>query len=260
MLLERKSAVITGAGSGVGRASALRFAKEGALVVCTDIRLQWAKETVRQIEAAGGVAIPQECDVASEQDVAATVAAAVERFGRLDIMFNNAGIPAPRRGKTIEDHTIEEFERITSVNLRGVFLGCKYAVAQFKKQGDGGVILNTGSVAGLVGLGDTIYGATKGGVHQLTRGVAIECAPFGIRVNAICPSGMPYTTNFTAAGGTEVPPDALEQYAERVGSIHPLGKPIRTEDCAEAAVYLVSDRAANITGVLLPVDGGYVAR
>nr|WP_035925178.1 MULTISPECIES: SDR family oxidoreductase [Pseudofrankia] len=260
VLLERKSAVITGAGSGVGRASALRFAEEGALVVCADLRLQWAKETVRQVEAAGGVAIAQECDVASEQDVADAVATATEQFGQLDVMFNNAGIPAPQRGRAIEDHTVEDFERLTSVNLRGVFLGCKHAVAQFKKQGDGGVILNTGSVAGLIGLGDVVYGATKGGVHQLTRGVAAECAPFGIRVNAICPSGMPYTTNFTAAGGTRIPPDALEQYAEHVGSIHPLGRPITAEDCAEAAVYLVSDRASNITGVLLPVDGGYVAK
>ncbi|MGF7238948.1 MAG: SDR family NAD(P)-dependent oxidoreductase [Frankia sp.] len=260
MLLEGKSAVITGAGSGVGRASALRFAGEGALVVCADIRLAWAKETARQVEAAGGVAVPRVCDVAVEGDVAVTVALAVEQFGRLDIMFNNAGIPTPRRGTAIEDHTVEDFELLTSVNLRGVFLGCKYAVAQFKRQRGGGVILNTGSIAGLVGLGDVIYGATKGGVHQLTRGVAIECAPFGIRVNAICPSGMPYTRNFTAAGGTEVPPDGLEQYAERVGAIHPLGRPITAEDCAEAAVYLASDRASNITGVLLPVDGGYVAK
>lgn len=258
MLLAGKSAVITGAGSGVGRASALRFAAAGARVVCADIRLEWAKDTVSQVEAAGGTAVPRECDVAAEEDISAAVAAAAEQFGRLDIMFNNAGIPAIR-GTALEDHTIEDFERLVSVNLRGVFLGCKHAVRQFKKQGDGGVILNTGSIAGLVGIGDVLYGATKGGVHQLTRGVAIECAPFGIRVNAICPSGMPYT-NFTAAGGTEVAPDAMQQYAERMGAIHPLGRPITPQDCAEAAVYLVSDLAANITGALLPVDGGYVAK
>jgi len=257
-MLAGKSAVITGAGSGVGRASALRFAVAGARVVCADIRLEWAKETVSQVEAAGGTAVPRECDVAAEEDVAAAVATAVEEFGRLDIMFNNAGIPA-RRGTALEDHTVDDLERLVSVNLRGVFLGCKHAVRQFKKQGAGGVILNTGSTAGLVGVGDVLYGATKGGVHQLTRGAAIECAPFGIRVNAICPCGMPHT-NFTPAGGTEVPPDAMQEYAERIGAMHPLGRPITPQDCAEAAAYLASDLAANITGALLPVDGGYVAR
>jgi NAD(P)-dependent dehydrogenase (short-subunit alcohol dehydrogenase family) len=259
MLLEGKSAVITGAGSGVGRASALRFAEEGANVVVADLKLDWAKETVRQIEAAGGTAIADECDVSQEAQVAATVATAVANFGRLDIIFNNVGVPTPRLGMAFEDHTVEDFDRLIAVNLRGVFLGCKHAVVQFKQQGDGGVILNTGSVAGLVGWGGTVYGATKGGVHQLTRAVAIECAPFGIRVNAICPAGMPYT-NFAAAGGMDAPPDAVEQMAEHVGSMHPLGRPITAEDCAEAAVYLVSDRAKNVTGILLPVDGGYVAR
>jgi NAD(P)-dependent dehydrogenase (short-subunit alcohol dehydrogenase family) len=121
------------------------------------------------------------------------------------------------------------------------------------------VILNTGSVAGLVGWGGTVYGATKGAVHQLTKAVAVECAPEGIRVNAICPGAMPYT-GFMAAGGLDLPEDQMEDVANAAGSIHPMGKPIRAEDCAEAAVYLCSDRAANVTGVLLPLDGGYVAR
>lgn len=259
MELENKSAVITGAGSGVGRASALRFADEGARVVCADVRLDWAEETVRLIEKAGGTATAQECDVADEPAVAAVVAAAVEQFGRLDIMFNNVGIPTPRLGMAFEDHTVEDFERLTSVNFRGIFLGCKHAVLQFKAQGSGGVILNTGSVAGLVGWGGTVYGATKGGVHQLTRGVAIECAADDIRVNAICPAGMPLT-NFMAAGGMELPAGSEQKLVDQVGASHPLGRSITAEDCAEAAVYLCSDRASNITGVLLPVDGGYVAR
>jgi NAD(P)-dependent dehydrogenase (short-subunit alcohol dehydrogenase family) len=259
VLLAHKSTVITGAGSGVGRASALRFADEGAQVVCADIRLDWAKETVRLVEQAGGSAVVRECDVQREEDVAAAVIAAVEAFGRLDIMFNNAGIPTPHRGTAIEDHTTEDFERLVSVNLRGVFLGCKYAVSQFKQQGSGGAILNTGSVAGLVGLGDAVYGATKGGVHQMTRAVAIEAAPFGIRANAICPNGIPFT-NFAAAGGTEITPDAIESYVERMGSINPLGRPISVDECADAALFLVSERAANITGLCLPIDGGYVAR
>ena len=259
MLMENKTAVITGAGSGVGRASANRFAEEGARVVCADIDEESARETVRQIEAAGGTAASERCDVSQEADVAATVAAAASRFDQLDIMFNNVGIPTPRLGAVLEDHTVEEFDRLTAVNLRGVFLGCKHAVIQFKKQETGGVILNTGSVAGLVGWGGTPYGSTKAGVHQLTRGVAIEGAPFGIRANAICPAAMPYT-GFLAAGGLEISGDALDQVAEQAGSGHPLGRPILAEDCAEAAVYLASDRAANVTGVMLPVDGGYVAR
>jgi NAD(P)-dependent dehydrogenase (short-subunit alcohol dehydrogenase family) len=259
MLLEGKSAVITGAGSGVGRASALRFAEEGARVVCADVRLDWAKETVRQVEEAGGVAVAEECDVSREDAVAAAIGSAVGNFGRLDVMFNNVGIPTPRLGMIFEEHTVEDFDRLFAVNVRGVFLGCKQAVLQFKKQGGGGAIINTGSVAGLVGWGGTVYGATKGAVHQLTRAVAVECAPFDIRVNAICPAGMPFT-NFAAAGGLQTSAEEQVKMGEHVGSMHPLGRPITAEDCAEAAVFLASDRAGNITGVLLPVDGGYVAK
>jgi NAD(P)-dependent dehydrogenase (short-subunit alcohol dehydrogenase family) len=259
MLLEGKSAVITGAGSGVGRASALRFAEEGARVIVADLQLEGAKETVRQIEAAGGTAVTVECDVSQDAQVADMIAAAVEHFGRLDILFNNVGISTPRPGLLFEDHTVDDFDRLVAVNLRSVFLGCKHAVIQFKKQGDGGVILNTGSAAGLVGWGGTVYGSTKGGVHQITKGVAIECAPFGIRANAICPAAMPFT-NFGSGGGAQASGEDRERIATQTGGMHPLGKPITAEDCAEAAVFLVSDGAANITGVLLPVDGGYVAR
>lgn len=259
MLLENKVAIITGAGSGVGRAAALRFAAGGASVVCADLNRDGIEETVRLIEAAGGTSAVAVCDVSSDGDVAATVASTVEEFGRLDIMFNNVGIPTPRLGMLFEEHTVDDFERLCAVNFRGVFLGCKHAVVQFKQQGSGGVILNTGSVAGLVGWGGTVYGATKGAVHQLTRAIAVECAPHGIRANAICPGAMPYT-GFMAAGGMDLSEDALEQVAQAAGAGHPLGKPIRAEDCAEAAVYLCSDLAANVTGVLLPVDGGYVAQ
>ncbi len=258
MLLEGKSAVVMGAGSGVGRASALRFAEEGAKVVVADVDLESAKETVRLIEAAGGTAIADQCDVSQDADVAATIAAAVSNFGRLDIVFNNVGVPTPGGARTFEDHTVDDFDRLFAINARGVFLGCKHAVIQFKAQGDGGVILNTGSVAGLVSWGGGVYGATKGAVHQLTRAVAIEGAPFDIRCNAICPAGMPYT-KFISIPGVETDADR-EAIAQQVGSMHPLGRPITAEDCAEAAVYLVSDNAKNITGVLLPVDGGYVAR
>jgi NAD(P)-dependent dehydrogenase (short-subunit alcohol dehydrogenase family) len=259
MLLAGKSALITGAGSGVGRASALRFAEEGAKVVCADIDPDRAKETVQLVEASGGTAVAVACDVSKQDDVIAAIQAVVDHFGRLDIVFNNAGIPTPRLGMSLMDHTVEDFDKLVAVNLRGVFLGCKHAVAQFKKQGGGGSIVNTGSVAGLVGWGGTVYGATKGGVNQITRAVAVEAAADGIRVNAICPAGMPYTS-FMAAGGMQLPPEKLDAVAAQTGQTHPLGKPILAEDCAEAAIFLASDRAANITGVLLPVDGGYVAK
>jgi NAD(P)-dependent dehydrogenase (short-subunit alcohol dehydrogenase family) len=259
MMLNEKVAVITGAGSGVGRASARRFAEEGAKVVCVDIDLDRAKETVAELEGAGQTAVAERCDVAEDDDVAGVITSAVQQFGRLDIMFNNVGIPTPKLGMIFEDHSVEDFDRLTSVNFRGVFLGCKHAVLRFKEQGDGGVILNTGSVAGLVGWGGTVYGATKGAVHQLTKAVAVEVAPFGIRINAICPAGMPYT-GFMAAGGMEVKGDDLDAVAAHAGSMHPLGRPITAEDCAEAAVYLCSEAATNVTGVLFPIDGGYVAR
>jgi NAD(P)-dependent dehydrogenase (short-subunit alcohol dehydrogenase family) len=259
VLLTDKNAVITGSGSGVGRASAVRFAEEGARVVCADLNLEGAKETVRQIEDAGGTAVAIGTDVSKEEDVSAAIETAVEQFGRLDIMFNNVGIPTPRLGMTFTDHSFEDYQKLTAVNFGGVFLGCKYAVEQFKKQGGGGVILNTGSVAGLVGWGGTVYGATKGAVIQLTRAVAVECAAENIRVNALCPGAMPYT-GFMAAGGLQLPDDQLEAVAQSAGSIHPMGRPITAEDCAEAAVFLCSDLAKNITGVLLPIDGGYVAK
>ncbi len=257
--LAGKNTVITGAGAGVGRATALRFAEEGACVAVADRDLERAKETAQLVEAAGGSAIAVAADVAVEDDVVAMIAASVAAFGSLDVLYNNAGIPTPRLGMTFEDHTAEDFQRLVAVNFGGVFFGCKHAVKQFKTQGTGGVILNTGSVAGLVSWGGSVYGSTKAAVHLLTKSVAIEGAPFGIRVNAICPAGMPYT-KFMGAGGLGEDPAALEMAAKMVSASHPLGKPITAEDCAEAAVFLCSDAAANITGVLLPIDGGYVAK
>jgi NAD(P)-dependent dehydrogenase (short-subunit alcohol dehydrogenase family) len=256
-LLEGKTVVITGAGSGVGRASSLLFASEGAQVVCADLRPQWGDETVRLVREAGGVAIGVQCDVVDPADVRATVTAAVAEFGQLDVMFNNAGIASPRRGMLLEDHTDDDFERLMTVNSRGVFFGCREAVLQFKRQGGGGVIVNTASIAGMVGLGSSVYGATKAMIIQLTRALAIEGAEHGIRVNCICPGGM--STNFSVpehlAFGERNPEDVA-----MAAAMHPLGKPITAEDCAAAALFLASDRAANITGAALAIDGGYVAR
>ncbi len=145
------------------------------------------------------------------------------------------------------------------MNLLGVFFGCKHAVAQFKQQGGGGVIVNTGSAAGMVGWGGVVYGSTKGAVNQLTKAVAIECAAEGIRVNAICPGAMPFT-NFSVPQAAEGSVGMPKELGEQTGKLHPLGRPVTAEDCAAAAAFLASDGAANITGVLLPIDGGYVAR
>jgi NAD(P)-dependent dehydrogenase (short-subunit alcohol dehydrogenase family) len=259
MLLKDKSVVVTGSGSGVGRASAVLFAREGAKVVCADIQTDWAKETVRLIDADGGTAIAQTCDVTKEQDVVDAIAAGVDSFGRLDVMYNNAGISTPRPGMRLEDHTFEDWERVLSINLRGVFFGCKHAVVQFKQQGGGGVIINTGSVAGMVGWGGTVYGASKGGVNQLSKAVAIECAPLDIRVNCICPAAMP-GTNFMVSEATQGSQGVDPERVEQSGAMHPLGRAITAEDCAYAALYLASDQSKNVTGILLPVDGGYVAR
>ena len=257
-LLADKTVVVTGAGSGVGRASALLFARHGARVVCADLRTEWAEETVRQVVGASGTAVAVSCDVARPDDVDAAVRTAVDTYGRLDVMFNNAGIASPRRGILLEEHTDADFDRLVDVNARGVFNGCRTAVRQFKAQGDGGVVVNTASVAGLVSWGSAVYGGTKAMVIQLTRALAIEGAPFGIRANCICPGGM--ATNFGVGEGEEFFRERTAEELEMIKGMHPLGLPITAEDCADAALYLASDLAANVTGAALPVDGGYLAR
>jgi NAD(P)-dependent dehydrogenase (short-subunit alcohol dehydrogenase family) len=251
--------VITGAGSGVGRASALRFAAEGAKLVCADLREDWAHDTVEMVGQNGGEAVAQRCDVTVEDDIAAAVDVAASHFGRLDVMFNNAGVTGVIRGQLFEDHSEADFERLSDINFRGVFFGCKHAVLRFKAQDDGGVIINTGSVAGMVGFGNVIYGATKGAVNQITKGVAIECAPFGIRCNAICPGAMPLT-NFILVDPEKPFEPPSDEYINFVATFQPTGQIITAEDCAAAAVFLASRESGNITGVLLPVDGGFVAR
>jgi NAD(P)-dependent dehydrogenase (short-subunit alcohol dehydrogenase family) len=257
-LLADKAVVVTGAGSGVGRASALLFAQHGARVVCADLRVEWAEETVRQVEGASGTAVAVACDVVRPPDVEAAVETAVDAYGRLDVMFNNAGIASPRRGILLEEHSDADFDRLMDVNTRGVFNGCRTAVLRFKEQGDGGVVVNTASVAGMVSWGSAVYGGTKAFVIQLTRALAIEGAPFGIRANCICPGGM--FTNFGLGEGEEAFRARTAEELEMIKGMHPLGLQITPEDCAEAALYLASDRATNVTGVALPVDGGYLAR
>ena len=242
MQLEGKSIVAMGAGSGVGRATALRFTEEGAKVVVADVDLERAKETVRLIEEAGGTAIADQCDVSKESDVEATIALAVSSFGRLDIIFNNVGVPTPRPGLIFEDHTSDDFDRLFAINAKGVFNGSKYAIKQFKQQGDGGVILNTGSVAGLCRGAAACTAPPRVPCTSSPRPRPSRARRSGSACNAICPAGMPFT-NFTNAMGMTVSEEDKIEMAKGVGSMHPLGQPITAEDCAEAAVYLVSDTA-----------------
>ena len=259
-LLEGKSVVITGAGSGVGRAASLLFARHGAKVTAADIDLAQAEETAAMVRAEGGSAQAQRCDVGDAEEVAALVAAAVAAFGRLDVMYNNAGItvlPRPGQGlRRFVETEQAEFDRVYRVNVTGVINGCQTAIRQFEAQeaagqGSGGVIVNTASVAGLIGFGGVVYGSSKGAVTLMTKTLALELAAKGIRVNSVCPAGMP--TNF-------MPGVAQSDAAKAsMSATHPLGRPIDPMDCANAALFLASDLSSNITGVNLPVDGGLSA-
>lgn len=259
-LLAGKRVAITGAGSGVGRAACLVFARHGARIAAADIGAEAAEESAAMVRAEGGEAIAVACDVGDATQVDALVAATVAAYGRLDVIYNNAGItlqPRPGRAglRSLLDTDQHEIDRIYRVNVQGVINGCKAAIRQFEVQEaagqGGGVIVNTASVAGLIGYGGSAYGSSKGAVTLLTRTLALELAHKGIRVNSVCPAGMP--TNFL--------PGLQQSDAARASmeAAHPLGRPIDPEDCANAALFLASDLAGNITGVNLPVDGGLSA-
>jgi NAD(P)-dependent dehydrogenase (short-subunit alcohol dehydrogenase family) len=243
--LTGKVAVVTGAGSGMGRASALLFAAEGARVVCADVS---GHEKAAAAEI-GEDAIAVHADVSQADDVKGMFAAAVDAFGRLDVVFNNAGIDSPHHPLDQTDDDL--FDRLVAVNLRGVFFGIKYAVPALRAAG-GGSIISTSSAMGLVGRkGLAAYGATKGGVVALTKSAALDLAADNIRVNCICP-GMIYTGLAGApADNSALPPDrTMPVPMARYGS---------PGEIATAAVFLASDDSSYMTGVALPVDGGYVA-
>jgi NAD(P)-dependent dehydrogenase (short-subunit alcohol dehydrogenase family) len=256
-LLDGKSVVITGSGSGVGRAAAEIFAEHGARLICADVNEAWIEETVSRVKAAGGEAKAVRCDVSRRADVQAAVDAAVAAYGRLDIIYNNAGVSSPMKpgggmAKFVEN-TDEDIDRLLAINVRGVILGCQIAIAQFQKQGGGGVIVNTASAAGLIGWGGPLYGSTKGAVVNLTRSLAIEVGPQNIRVNSVCPGSM--VTNFGVGAKGPLPQAALDAMAK----MQPLGRIIDAAEPAQAALFLASDLARNITGVNLPIDGGVTA-
>jgi NAD(P)-dependent dehydrogenase (short-subunit alcohol dehydrogenase family) len=226
-------------------------------VIVADVRDAWAKDTVALVEQAGGKAVAAHCDVSKEGDVEALVARGVAEFGRLDVMYNNAGVSTPKPGLTFVEHTQDDWDRLLSINLMGMVYGCKHAVLQFRRQGGGGVIVNTGSVAGMVGFGGVPYGVSKAGGILLTKSLAIEVAKEDIRINAIAPATL--LTNFGRAE-TEAFTPRTEEEIQLWGSFVPTGRASTPEDCANAALFLASDLSANTTGAIIPVDGGYLAR
>ncbi|MFQ5872809.1 MAG: SDR family oxidoreductase [Dehalococcoidia bacterium] len=250
--LEGKVALVTGGSSGIGRAAALLFAREGASVVVVDVDVEGGDETVRRVEEAGGTAIFAKADVSKAVEVEAMVNKAVETYGHLDCGFNNAGTSRVGRVPTHE-YPDEDWERVIQVNLKGVWLCMKYEVIQMLQQG-GGSIVNMSSIFGLVGTpGTSAYTASKHGVIGLTKAAALEYAKEGIRINAVCPGHIrtPMVERII-----DINPGLEEEYVES----EPVGRLATPEEVAEAVVWLCSDAASFVTGHALSVDGGLAAQ
>jgi NAD(P)-dependent dehydrogenase (short-subunit alcohol dehydrogenase family) len=249
--LDGKVAVITGAASGMGRAASIRFAQEGAAVVVADLNSNGGEETVAECKKTRGRAVFQRVDVMNEADIKGAVDRAVTEFGKLDVIFNNAGLGGAL-GK-IEETTVENWDRTQAILLRAVFLGMKHAIPAIRKAG-GGSIISTASIAGLQGgAGPHSYSAAKAAVVNLTKSVAIEVGPDNIRVNCICPGGINTPLIFNnVPGGYE----AVGQLLKRLQPIARAGLP---EDIAAMALFLASDESQWITGTAMVVDGGFTA-
>ena len=249
--LEGKIALVTGAGSGIGRESALAFGASGAQVMVSDVVVEGGEETVARIKAAGGEATFMRADVSQRADVEALIRQTVETYGRVDCAHNNAGIEGDMAPTA--DCTEANWDRTIAINLKGVWLCMKYEIPQMLEQGSG-VIVNTSSVAGLVGFVNLpAYVATKHGVAGLTRTAALEYAQQGIRVNAVCP-GVIHTPMIDRIVGGDTEAEAQFTALEPVGR---MGSPA---EVAQAVVWLCSDAASFVTGVAMPVDGGFVAQ
>jgi NAD(P)-dependent dehydrogenase (short-subunit alcohol dehydrogenase family) len=241
-ILDGKVAVITAAGSGMGRASAQVFAREGARLVISDI--SGAQEQTGA--AIGGDVVVRHCDVSDEAQVAALVQAALDRFGRVDAMLNVAAIPC---GAMIEDIDEDHYDRGMNIMLKGVFWGAKHAIRAMKDSG-GGTIINWSSVAGIMPtFGASVYSAAKAGVIQLTKSIAIEYGAHNIRANVICPGMIP----------TQMGTPVLQARPE-FGTVNPLGRPGTAEDAGELAAFLASDKANYLNGVVIPLDGGWTKK
>lgn len=240
MRLQDKAALITGAGSGIGRAIALEFAREGARLLLAELDEESGKAVAEAVGAAGGEAQFQPCDVAKEADVKQAVEAAVEAFGKLDIMVNNAGVAQ------------KDWDTTIAVNLSGVYYGCRLAAEQMVQQGSG-VIVNMASMLGIIGIGmEDPYVAAKHGVVGLTKNFAIMYGPRGVRVNCICPGWI--ETPMTAVIQNA---EAIRQQLEEQTPLRRMGKP---EEIAKAALFLACDESSFVTGTPLIVDGGWTAR
>ncbi len=247
--LEGRVALVTGGGSGIGRATALAFAREGAKVAIADVNVAGSEETVHLIRERGGEALFVRTDVTEAVEVEALINDVGKTYGRLDCAFNNAGTVG--KPSSTAQCTEEDWDWVISVNLKGVFLCLKYEIAYMLRQGHGAIV-NAASVAGLVGVKNNVaYVASKHGVVGLTKASALECAQAGIRVNAVCP-GFIRTPILNLDGA----PEGESRYV----SIEPMGRLGRPEEVAEAVVWLCSDAASFVTGHTMSVDGGMAAR
>lgn len=257
--LEEAAVLVTGAGSGIGRATAVRFAREGARVVVSDVDVPGGGETVERIREGSGEAIFVEADVSREEDAEALVDATVEAYGGLDVAVNNAGI----LGDFVPtaEYPVDLYDRVTAVNQRGVFLGMRTQIRVMAERG-GGAIVNTSSAAGLQAQSLAIaYTASKHAVNGMTKTAAVEYAAAGIRVNAVNPGGVetPMVYHLFEQMAEE-DPDAAEQMQQQTTDIHPLGRLAAPGEVADVIVFLASEQASDIVGACVPVDGGLTAR
>ncbi len=252
-MLEGKAALITGGARGIGRAAALAFAREGARVVVSDLQADGAQETVAMINAGGGQAVSVSGDVTKPELVKDWVETVVKTFGRIDCAFNNAGISGYQvnaAGKLTADWPEESFDRMIEINLKSVWLCMRDEIHAMLADGKGGAIVNTASIAGLIGLEtSSAYVAAKHGVIGLTKTAALEYARQGIRVNAVCPGYIV----------TDMTREPMQRKGDQIVSRIPFGRLGTPEDIAEMVVWLCSDRAGYVSGAAYNVDGCYVA-
>jgi NAD(P)-dependent dehydrogenase (short-subunit alcohol dehydrogenase family) len=251
-----KVVLITGGSSGIGRATAVAFAREGAKVVVTSRRENEGKETVSLIKEAGCEGLFIRTDVSKEADVKAMVEEAVKAYGRLDYAFNNAGIEG--NAAPLAEQTVDNYEAILGINVRGVFLSMKYEIPEMLKNG-GGAIVNMSSVGGLIGFpGVSLYIASKHAVLGLTKSAALEYAKSGIRINAVAPAAIEtdMVDRFVGKLGAGKEEETRQQFT----AMHPIGRMGKPEEIASAVLYLCSDGASFITGQTLALDGGFTAQ